>query len=302
MQTDIKMNNTHNHSYDAKIGRVCDYISTHLNDDLSVAKLSLVANFSKFHFHRQFSVYTGVTVAKFILMMRLKRASYQLVFEPDMRIIDIALDANFENPESFSRAFKKTLGQSPSQFRNAPKWQHWNELFVNNKLHSGHPFTIESTDNMHVEITHFNEQMVAVLEHAGAPELVNHSVQTFIEWRKSCSLSPVDTSKSYGIVYDDPKNTKPEDFRFDICGSVTKPVPANPQGVIEKVIPGGRCARIRHLGSHDAMDEKIYYLYGQWLPESGEELRDSPFFFHYINLFPQVAEHELITDIYLPLK
>jgi len=50
------------------------------------------------------------------------------------------------------------------------------------------------------------------------------------------------------------------------------------------------------------MDEKIYYLYGQWLPESGEELRDSPFFFHYINLFPQVAEHELITDIYLPLK
>jgi AraC family transcriptional regulator len=49
------------------------------------------------------------------------------------------------------------------------------------------------------------------------------------------------------------------------------------------------------------MDEKVHYLYGQWLPSSGEELRDFPCFFHYINLFPEVPEHELITDIYLPL-
>nr|WP_231855061.1 GyrI-like domain-containing protein [Photobacterium profundum] len=47
---------------------------------------------------------------------------------------------------------------------------------------------------------------------------------------------------------------------------------------------------------------KIHYLYGQWLPESGEELRDDPCFFHYMNFFPEVSEHELITDIYLPLK
>jgi len=49
------------------------------------------------------------------------------------------------------------------------------------------------------------------------------------------------------------------------------------------------------------MDDKIRMLYQQWLPEGGEELRDFPVFFHYLNLFPQVAEHQLITDIYLPL-
>jgi AraC family transcriptional regulator len=38
------------------------------------------------------------------------------------------------------------------------------------------------------------------------------------------------------------------------------------------------------------------------LPESGEELRDFPLFFNYLNLVPDVAEHELVTDIYLPLK
>ncbi len=50
------------------------------------------------------------------------------------------------------------------------------------------------------------------------------------------------------------------------------------------------------------MDEKIYYMYGQWLPLSDEELCDFPTFFHYLNLFPEVPESDLLTDIYLPLK
>ena len=51
-----------------------------------------------------------------------------------------------------------------------------------------------------------------------------------------------------GIVYDDPDNTEPEAFRFDICGSVLMDVPENGHGIVEKAIPGGRCAVARHLG------------------------------------------------------
>jgi AraC family transcriptional regulator len=90
--------------------------------------------------------------------------------------------------------------------------------------------------------------------------------------------------------------------RFDICGLVTAEVPANPQGVVNKVIPGGCCAAVRHLGSHEGIGEIAYYLYWEWLPASGEELRDFPLFFHYLNLIPETPEHELATDIYLRLK
>jgi AraC family transcriptional regulator len=79
-------------------------------------------------------------------------------------------------------------------------------------------------------------------------------------------------------------------------------VPVNPQGVMTKSIPAGRCARVRHYGSHTRIGESIYPLYRNWLPESGEELRDFPLFFHYLNLMPEIPEHELVTDIYLPLK
>ncbi len=281
-------------TYAKRINQVCDYILAHLSEDLSVEQLSEIACFSKFHFHRQFSEYTGINVTKFIQLMRLKRASYQLVFNQQFRIIDIAFEAKFENPESFSRAFKKIIGQTPSQFRNKPEWEYWNEIYQ---------FTLTTRENsMDIKIVNFPETKVATLEHRGAHERILDSVSTFIIWRKACDLSPVKTSATYGVAYDDPKTTEPDKFRFDICGEIKADVPANPQGVITKLIPGGRCAVLQHLGSHDNIGDSVHYMYGQWLPNSGEELRDFPCFFHYLNLLPEVLEHELMTDIYLPLK
>ncbi len=280
--------------YSEKISRVCEYIEEHLDEDLTVEILSEVADFSKYHFHRQFSEYIGISVFKFIQQLRLKRASYQLVYHADIKIIDIAMDANFEYPESFSRAFRKMFGQTPSEFRKKPKWKTWHDHYQLPKR--------KDKEIMQVNVIEFKETNIAVLEHRGAPELLNDSIKTFIKWRKESNLSPVNTSNTYGLAYDDPKKTKPEEFRFDICGSINAEVPGNPQNVIKKVIPEGRCAVIRHKGSHDQMDSKIHYLYCDWLPESGETLRDFPCFFHYINLFPEVPEHDLITDIYLPFK
>jgi hypothetical protein len=67
-----------------------------------------------------------------------------------------------------------------------------------------------------------------------------------------------------------------------------------------KTIPGGRCAVVRYLGSHNRLGESIYPLYREWLPTSGEELRDYPLYFQYLNLLPDIAEADLVTDIYLP--
>ncbi|PUA18608.1 GyrI-like domain-containing protein [Glaciimonas sp. PCH181] len=281
-------------AYAAKFNRVFDYIDEHLGDALTVDLLSQVANFSKYHFHRQFSEYASISVFRYIQLMRLKRASYRLVFNQLEKITDIALDARFENPESFSRAFKNTFGQTPSEFRRSPAWQPWTERY--------HLPSRERENSMEVNVVEFEKTKVAVLEHRGSPGSINDSVGIFIAWRKASGLSPVESSQSFGIVYDNPDTTEPAQFRFDICGSVSEDVPDNPQRVGNKVIPGGRCAVIRHFGSHDRIGGSVYYLYREWLPESGEELRDFPLYFHYRNLMPETPEHALITDIYLPLK
>jgi AraC family transcriptional regulator len=97
-------------------------------------------------------------------------------------------------------------------------------------------------------------------------------------------------------------STTAKDFRFDICGSVFRPVPANRHGVVSKAIPGRRCAVVRHQGSPDHIAGSVYHLYRNWLPYSGEELRDFPVYFHYLNLKSNTPEHELLTDVHLPLK
>lgn len=287
--------------YARRFKRVFAYIEQHLDCELSVEKLSEVACFSRFHFHRQFSQYCGVSVSRYITLMRLKRASYRLVQQSPEKIIDIALDAGFENPESFSRAFKNTFGLTPSEFRKDPAWVDWHRHFQ----FPGREYQ-KRMENMDVKIICVEPIQVAVLEHHGEPMRVTNSVATFIEWRKASGLSDHTTQGTYGVPYSDPLTTPGEEFRFDICGELNAEakgeVPANPQGIISKTLPGGRCAVVRHVGSYDRISESVYYLYRQWLPQSGEELRDFPVYFRYLQLDEELPEHAQQTDILLPLK
>ena len=56
----------------------------------------------------------------------------------------------------------------------------------------------------------------------------------------------------------------------------------------------------RDVGSR--LDNKAAkFLFDEWLPRSGERIATLPLVFHYVNVGPQVQEHEAITDVYLPL-
>ncbi|OEF22654.1 AraC family transcriptional regulator [Vibrio rumoiensis] len=278
--------------------KVTAYIYENLDEDLNVEHLSRIACFSKYHFHRQFSLVTGIGVYKFIQALRLKRASYQLVFHPQMRIIDIALQAKFEHPESFARAFQKRFQQSPSEFRIKPNWMHWHQC---HHTLGDSMSDLKNLPQIEVNIVHFDETMLAVKEHHGSPTLLNQSINEFITWRKSTGLSPIERYRTFGVVLANPHDTPEDQFRFDISGEVTQIIPDNEFGIVNKSISAGRCAVVRHYGSHDQLDNKIYALYRDWLPQSGASLRDAPLFFEYKNFFPEVSEHELVTDIYLPI-
>jgi len=151
-----------------------------------------------------------------------------------------------------------------------------------------------------VQIVTFPETKVAALEHRGPPALEHQTIRKLITWRLEHRLSP-DRHRSYGVHYHDPRITPPQDYRVDFCISVEQDVAENPHGVVNKVIPGGRCALVRHLGSREQISSAIY-LHDLWLPQSGEVLRDFPIFFHYVNVGPQVKTAEMITDVYLPVR
>lgn len=286
---DIKVSPT----YVGRFQRVCLYIERHLDEPLSLEALSAIAHSSPYHFHRQFSAYTGIPLYRYIQWLRLRRASWRLAFNPRDKIIDIALDAGFQNSESFSRAFRTAFDQSPTQFRQRPDWVEWHRRVPKH--------TLQEQASMDVKIIQFPATRIAVLPHRGSPERVNATAERFIAWRKTSGLSPVATSDTWGIAWDDPQTTPGDAFRFDIGGTVERPVSENDFGVVNGEIPAGRCAVARHYGSLDTLAQSIWFLYRDWLPGSGEALRDFPVYFRYLNFVHEVGEHELQTDIYLPL-
>ena len=283
--------------YRNRVERVLEHINVHLDEPLTLARLSAIAGVSPFHLHHQFSAVTGVPLTKLVQLLRLKRASMRLVFQPRQRITDIAFEAGFENAESFSRAFRRELGQTPRAFRYQPRWDAWRARFRLQHLRP-RPFQPHREHAMDVRIVDFPETRVAALEHRGAPEHEYETVRKFVAWRVANRLSP-DRHRSYGLHYNDPR-TAGADYRMDVCVSMDRPVPENADGVVAKVIPGGRCAVARYVGSRDEVRAAVY-LYETWLPSSGETLRECPVIFHYVNVGPNVPEHEMITDVYLPI-
>lgn len=276
-----------------RMDRVLDYIDHNLDAPFALDELCSVANFSKYHFHRQFSEFAGMTVFKFISRKRMKRAAYQLMFRGEVSITNIAFDAGFENPEAFSKAFKRENGVSPLKFRK--------DNSQVGKLDLLQTFKKESEKMMNIKTVEFPRLRVAAFEHKGSPKTVMQSVQKFIEWRKVNNLPP-SRSRTFNFMYDDPEITRPENYRMDICAELKGSLKLNSKGIVEKEIPACQCAFIRHVGPWETLDECLRYLYREWLPNNNREPLDFPIFLERVNFFPDVSEHELITDIFLPLK
>ena len=67
-------------------------------------------------------------------------------------------------------------------------------------------------------------------------------------------------------------------------------------------IPAGQVARLCITGGDEQLEPALDYLYRDWLPASGENLRDFPLFLERIRFFPDVPAAEAELAIYLPLE
>lgn len=83
---------------------------------LTLAQLAADAGQSPFHYLRTFEQLAGVTPHQFILRTRLRHAAGRLVTE-EARVIDVALDAGFNDVSTFNRAFRTEFGVAPRAYR-----------------------------------------------------------------------------------------------------------------------------------------------------------------------------------------
>lgn len=142
---------------------------------------------------------------------------------------------------------------------------------------------------------------VAILEHRGDPATLGASIQRFISWRKAAGLPPK-TSPTFNVWRSERCPASPGDYSVDLCVGTSQPIQANGEQVKAGEIPGGRCAVLRVVGNTDNLEPAALYLYREWLPASGEEAGDFPVYCQRLSFFPEVAEHETVAEVFLPLK
>ena len=93
------------------------YIEAHIMDgQLPYGELEKQIGFSWAHIRDLFRKSTGYPLVRYVQMRKIKSSAMQLI-NTDKTILEIAYEYGFANPETYTRAFHKVTGMTPSEFR-----------------------------------------------------------------------------------------------------------------------------------------------------------------------------------------
>ncbi|MEZ5195745.1 MAG: AraC family transcriptional regulator [Bacteroidales bacterium] len=284
---------TTHQDYQERVNKVLHYIHSHLDDKLELDKLASLAHFSPYHFHRIMRAHLNEPLMAYMIRIRLETAA-NLILHSNLSMKDIAYKMGYDVPSSFNKAFKKRFGVAPGDF-----CSHYTEIKTINYLQKMK--TIEDK-KLKPKLRELKPLHVIYVNSIGPYD----GQGTEESWEKVCAFA--ERKKLFGratdfigISHDDPGVTESNKLRYDACVVVTKEViPEGEVGV--KTIEGGRYAVFMHKGPYTDFQKTYDFIYGVWLQESGEELRDVPCFEKYLNSPGKTKPENLKTEIYIPLK
>jgi AraC family transcriptional regulator len=101
-----------------RLKRVVEYIDNHFSGKITLLDLAAVAGLSRMHFASQFRAATGFRPHEYLLRRRIQRAE-ELLRQSTMTLVEIALTVGFQTQAHFTTVFKRFVGDTPYQWRNA---------------------------------------------------------------------------------------------------------------------------------------------------------------------------------------
>jgi AraC-like DNA-binding protein len=98
------------------VDQVIAYVRRNLREPLDVITLANLAGLSRAHFTRVFTNCEGVSPAEFVVAERMRRAASLLV-SCASSVKEVSRDCGFDDPNYFAKAFRRSFGASPTEFR-----------------------------------------------------------------------------------------------------------------------------------------------------------------------------------------
>ena len=99
------------------IRKAAEYIDAHYRENLTLETLAGLSGLTPNYFSSLFSKVSGIKLWDYINSRRIEAAMQLLRNDHNLNIIEIASKCGFNNTANFNKAFKKTVGITPGEYR-----------------------------------------------------------------------------------------------------------------------------------------------------------------------------------------
>lgn len=282
----------------SQIGRAQRFIRMNSYKDLQLKKIAQEAGSSPYHFGRMFMSYTGETTFSYLRRIRLLNSLKILQEDLECPIIEVALSVGYETPSAFNKIFKSTLKISPSEFRNLGKDEQ-NKLVYDLSIS---PQEKEMPMNLtkKPELVTRNLMHLLYVEKSGIFKEV--AMPTWFELipivDKKVDKSTI--TEYIGMSLMDANTQDEASMYYDAGVAVNQKPSIVPKGLKYKQVTGGKYAKFILVGPTSgvwAAFDNIYKI----LAEEKIQLRDGACIENYLSNPEIVPEHELVTELLVPV-
>lgn len=249
------------------INDALDYLEEHLEEPFAVTKIAEIAASSPFHFQRMFYILTGSTLVEYLRKRRLTIAAQELA-ATKVKVLEIALKYGYDSPESFSKAFRKMHGVSPSAVRKPGSTL---------KAYPRISFYLSLKGDQEMDYKIIEQQAFQVI--GKAKQISTRDGINFKQipefWQASCAeqicenLTPYNkTENLLGICLDH----KMEEETFTYMIAVESECKSAPTEFITRTIPASTWAVFTSIGPMPSAIQKVFErIYQEWFPSTNYE-------------------------------
>lgn len=277
------------------IGAALQYVEDHMTDKLTVDMIADHVNISSFYFQKGFTLLCGISISEYIRNRRLALAGNDLA-TGDERIIDIAMKYGYDSPDSFTKAFSRFHGVTPTAARkDKVMLKTFAPLKVKLSLEGGYlmDYRIEKKESFTVIAN------ARTFPYVGAKEVVPQFWQEHFQTGKGKVVCG-----EYGINIDEKMGN--DTFEYLIADPYTDGRDV-PEGFITRTIPELTWAVFPCVGTMpDTMQDVNTKIFTEWLPALKEyefaagycvEMYDDP------TKYPNGTQNEkYYCEIWIPVK
>ena len=285
-------------NYTERIQASIDYIETNLEHQIPISQLAQMACLSISQYYFIFQTLVGDTVKEYIRKRRLSYAALELI-KSNKRIIDIAIESQYESQEAFTRAFLKLYGINPGQYRkNGGKIVFYDkknviEKTINNEIE--HKFSPQIIIESEMKIVGM-EFITSVYDAMYNNSIIQFEMNSY--WPRYGEIHNVmDVNSHYGII-----KYHSEEMIYYFAGNRVSKYKDIPKGMMLYTIPPHKYSVLTYKGEiNPILDSTMKkYAFKTFLPQSGYQWADD----FVLNVFECDTDNNTSNklSLYLPIK